>query len=196
MARRRGQSLTETKENKYDWERVKQHLETLPDIKARLGFLIEIRTEFEQEEGWWARLDTLDTPFSKKCDLEIQKLKQLLALEKNRAQRETEVGKCNPEFTTAKRNPEFTMEQTALAMHYLLRYTRAKCTNVEKARFISFLTGFSENTIRQFLSKVHTKKNDNPIAWEENMKLVKRQFEVLRQPEIIKMIDNDLNFED
>jgi hypothetical protein len=75
-------------------------------------------------------------------------------------------------------------------------YYKAKCSNINKARFISFLTGFSENTIRRFLSSVHTKKNDNPANWEKNMKLVKQQLELLGWPELVKMVDNDLDLEE
>lgn len=86
--------------------------------------------------------------------------------------------------------------QIALAMYYLLQYTKANCPNTKKAKFVSFLTGYSENTLRQQWSNIHSKKNEDGVSWENDMKVVRNYFQELGLTEIVKMIDNDLEFDD
>ena len=67
------------KENKYDFQKVKQHIETLTTVKDKILYLTEIKTDFLQNKSGWD-LDT-GTPFDRKCELEIKKLNEVLKLE-------------------------------------------------------------------------------------------------------------------
>ena len=67
------------KENKYDFQKVKQHIETLTTVKDKILYLTEIKTDFLQNKSSWD-LD-LGTPFDRKCELEIKKLNEVLKLE-------------------------------------------------------------------------------------------------------------------
>ena len=107
-------------EDRFEGE-VKPHLKTLPDKKAKIEYLLEVKTEYEQtafKPGELMDWDSGGEPsFAEKCELEIQKLKQQMALEKpirrqSDSQSETEATKRNPEFTTARQ---------VLAIHYLLK---------------------------------------------------------------------------
>ena len=66
--------------NNYDFEQVKKHLNTLPDTKAKINYLIEIKTEYLQnkDEFEW----DMGTTFDEKCQLEIDKIKHQLQLDK------------------------------------------------------------------------------------------------------------------
>ena len=64
-------------ENKYDFNKVKLHIDTLTTIKDKIEYLTEIKTDFQQNESTW-NLEFGLTPFDEKCKLEIKKLKDLL----------------------------------------------------------------------------------------------------------------------
>lgn len=67
------------KENKYDFQKVKQHIETLTTVKDKILYLTEIKTDFLQNKS--SRVLDLGTPFDRKCELEIKKLNEVLKLE-------------------------------------------------------------------------------------------------------------------
>ena len=66
------------KENKYDFQKVKQHIETLATVKDKIIYLTEMKTDFLQNKSGWD-LD-IGTPFDRKCELEIKKLNEVLKL--------------------------------------------------------------------------------------------------------------------
>lgn len=67
------------KENKYNFQKVKQHIETFATVKDKILYLTEIKTDFLQNESGWT-LD-LGTTFDRKCELEIKKLNEVIKLE-------------------------------------------------------------------------------------------------------------------
>jgi hypothetical protein len=168
---------------KYDWAKVKQHLLTLPDTKARIKYLIEVKTEFQQFDQWnwdWHG-------FARKCELEIEKLERQLTLEAPESP-VTSGGKSD------KRSKGGTQYQNLLALYYLLSYLKAENNNTKRAKFASFLTGYSEERFRQQWSKIHRKKDEDGVAWERDMKIVRDLFKELGLIEIVNQIDNDLIF--
>lgn len=70
----------EVSENKFHFDKVKKHLETLHDTKAKIKYLIEIKTDYQQKIDWEF---TTGKPFDEKCELEIKKLEELFKLEAN-----------------------------------------------------------------------------------------------------------------
>jgi hypothetical protein len=86
-----------------------------------------------------------------------------------------------------------TQYQNLLAIHYLLESLKAKDKKTKRAKFGEFLTGFSENTLRQSWSNIHRKADENGTAWEDDMKLVRRYFEELGLSDAVRLIDNDLS---
>jgi RteC protein len=61
-----------------DFSNVKKNLMRLSSTTEKIKYLIEIKTEFQQDSGL---LDFGDDNFLKKCNLEIDKLKELLEIE-------------------------------------------------------------------------------------------------------------------
>src|SRR5688572_4100467 len=60
---------------------VLKHIDKLPDIKKKLAYLIEEKTKWLQSSSDFWKLPG-DRDFADKCDLEINKYKQLAELEK------------------------------------------------------------------------------------------------------------------
>jgi hypothetical protein len=186
MAKHKGQARTKQQpkqENKFDTTKVKQHLETLPDDKSRVLYLDELKTEYEQEDTGWGGFEW-GISFPKWCELEIKRLERRMKLERSGSK----------SVSKEKRAKGGTHYQNLLALYYLLHYLRADDNATSKAKFASFLTGFSENTFRQQWSTVHWKKDKDGVAWEDDMKIVRSFFRELGLSEVVKLIDNDLNF--
>lgn len=64
-------------ETEYNWNKTIIHLETLPELKDRIVYLIEQKTRYKQESGW----DLEHPNFGEKCELEIKKLKALIEIQ-------------------------------------------------------------------------------------------------------------------
>jgi hypothetical protein len=96
------------------------------------------------------------------------------------------------QLSTEKRTKGGTRYQTILALHYFLQHTGANCHNTQKARFGSFLTGFSQNTLRQQWSNIHSKRNENGVEWQADMKIIRGHFEDLGFTDIVRQIDDEL----
>lgn len=197
MTRRKGQSQTRPQpahESKYDWVKVKQQLEALPDIHEQLRYLDEVKTEYEQNavRGGlmaWDFGGIYEASFGEKCDLEIRKLEREL-----KRQKDLGLLSAKNRNSKEKRAKGGTHYQNLLALYYLLHYLRADDNATSKAKFASFLTGFSEHTFRQQWSNVHWKKDKDGVSWEDDMKIVRNFFRELGLSEVVKLIDNDLHF--
>jgi hypothetical protein len=66
------------KVKEYDFEQVKEYLETLPETNDKIKYLIEVKTDYLQNRG--LELDW-GTSFDKQCELEILKIEKLSQLE-------------------------------------------------------------------------------------------------------------------
>ena|ERR1700687_3577011 len=82
--------------------------------------------------------------------------------------------------------------QNQLAIHYILRSLRANDNNTRKANLASFLTGFSEHTLRQQWSNIHSKKDENGVEWEADMRVIRGYFQDIGLADIVRQIDDDL----
>jgi len=75
------EQIKPTKANKtkteYNWNTTLKHLETLPELKDRVVYLIEQKTRYKQESGY----DWEHPNFGEKCELEIKKLKALIEIQ-------------------------------------------------------------------------------------------------------------------
>jgi hypothetical protein len=65
---------------KFDFSKVKIHIEALPDTKSRLQYLIDIQSAYSQQD---LVDDNLSQGFGKKCQLEINRLERRMALEES-----------------------------------------------------------------------------------------------------------------
>lgn len=184
---RKSQKEREEPRDRFDFAKVKQHLKTLPDAKAKIIYLLEEETEFKQTFSTDPMFDwpSGEPSFNEKCELEIQKLKQQMALEGlGRKQRDSQ-------SETIQRNPEFTTARQVLAVHYLLRYVKAQNVNkTEIARFIEFLTGKNYDSIYK---KVREPLKIKDSEAKKDLKFVRTHFLKLELSEIVRMIDEEMD---
>jgi len=68
--------IKQIEEAPYDFDNVKKHLETLPGTSEKIKYLYDIYVDHKQNR----RVYDDDNNFSKKCELEIEKLKELSKL--------------------------------------------------------------------------------------------------------------------
>jgi len=177
---------------RFDFGGLHKQLEQLPSIREKLKYIYELKTEFEQLHATtlcWLPGDCLNSDlrtkrFADYCDLEIQKLERIDALERRpqiEAQNEVEATKRNPEFTTARQ---------VLAIHYLLKCLEVR--NVDKtviARFIEFLTGKNYDSIYK---KVREPLKLKDTEVRKDLEFVKAYFMKLGLSEAVRMIDNEM----
>lgn len=176
--------LQPREENRFDFDRVKQHLETLPDIQDRIRYLIEIMVEFKQQDS----INQFPFDFEHKCNREIQKLRRLVDLdESNKLQTDIKAGAFEP--TT--RHAEFTTARQVLAIHYILEYCKViKGNNADVARFIEFLTG---KNYKNIYTRVCNPLGSRDKELNQDLRYVRDFFEKLGLTEIVKMINNEIN---
>lgn len=172
-----------TTKRKDAFAEILKHLETLPTEKERIAFLIQEKTKDEQSSfsNDWDKLLGEKT-LAEKCELEINKRKELLKLE----------GIQTAPKDNVKKHKDLTLDRATLALNYLLTHAKANCHNTEKAKFISFLTGYSEKQIAQKLSKLHKKEDENYIAYQRDLKIISQYFAKLGLTNITSQIENDL----
>lgn len=175
------------KENKYDFQKVKQHIETLTTVKDKILYLTEIKTDFLQNKSSWD-LD-LGTPFDRKCELEIKKLNEVLKLETA-----TSTPKAKPSLG------EFSNSQLVLIFYYFFKYSgiepRVNTDIAPIAKFLHLITGkeFSNTQSSDFykkLSKAPNHVSDKSLI--DDLNHIKPLFQKVELNEIVKMIDNEID---
>jgi len=171
------------KENKYDFQKVKQHIETLTTVKDKILYLTEIKTDFLQNKSSWD-LD-LGTPFDRKCELEIKKLNEVLKLEAH---------------TTTPRLGEYSNSQLVLIFYYFFKYSgiepRVNTDIAPIAKFLHLITGkeFSNIQSSDFykkLSKAPNHVSDKSLI--DDLNHIKPLFQKVELNEIVKMIDSEID---
>lgn len=66
----------------YDFQVVKNHIETLSSDKEKINYLIVQKADYLQNRKGWILEDPWETSFKEKCELEITKLKSLIQTDK------------------------------------------------------------------------------------------------------------------
>ncbi|GAB1418118.1 hypothetical protein MASR2M12_08830 [Bacteroidales bacterium] len=175
------------KENKYDFQKVKLHIETLTTVKDKILYLTDIKTDFLQNKSSWD-LD-LGTPFDRKCELEIKKLNEVLKLEAH-----TTTPKAKP------RLGEYSNSQLVLIFYYFFKYSgiepRVNTDIAPIAKFLHLITGkeFSNTQSSDFykkLSKAPNHVSDKSLI--DDLNHIKPLFQKVELNEIVKMIDNEID---
>lgn len=187
----------------FDFDSVKNHLKTLSDNKAKIIYLVEAKADYEQQRF---KYDFESPHFDRKCEIEIEKIKQLEQLEaipgqneiasKDDIQQKDKIG----EREVRQKALGLTQDRAVLAMSYLFLSAKTNCRNTEKAKFISFLTGFSETKIAQSFSRIEKQKLELEEKTEfskknsDDYEVVRKLFEILKLTEIQEQIDRDFGY--
>jgi hypothetical protein len=124
-------------EKKDKFQELLKYLETLPNSKDKIAYLVKEKTKAEQNQSGLNFSWGNELSFSEKCNLEIEKLKELMNLEESQ----------NDSKDGIKKHKDITLDRAVLAMSYLLDELKVKCQLSKKKEFIDFITPFSPNTI-------------------------------------------------
>lgn len=177
------------KKNKYDFQKVKQHIETLATVKDKILYLAEIKTDFLQDESSWGLDFFSNIPFDRKCELEIEKLNEALKLEAH--------------TTTPKAKPQlggYTNAQLVLIFYYFFKQNglepRKNIDISPLAKFIHLITGreFKAVTSSDFYKKLQTAPNfktDKELI--NDLEAIKPLFKIVQLNEVVKMIENEID---
>lgn len=154
-----------------DFEAVKERADEISNKADKITFLEKIKTDCKQDD------------FKEKCDAEIERLKQQIQIETSLKETTNDI----------KKHKDLTLDRAALFFNYLFTYAKANCHNTEKSKVISFLTSYSEKTIRQKLSNPHSKDNEKSfLTYKTDLEIVRKCFESLGLSEIVSQINRDL----
>lgn len=162
-----------------------EYIETLPSYNEKIAFLIKEKTKDEQNQDGFSLDWGTEVSFSKKCELEIKKLKDLKSLERKPTQ--------NQVLKEVAKHKELTIDRVIFLFNRLVP-SFTDCEATKKAEFISFLTGFDTETVRQRFSTIYKKDADKPQAFEKDMKIVCNYLKLLGLDDIVKQIRKDMDF--
>ncbi len=151
------------KENKYDFQKVKQHIETLTTVKDKILYLTEIKTDFLQNKSSWD-LD-LGTPFDRKCELEIKKLNEVLKLEAH-----TTTPKAKPIFKLSdKKGAKTDLIRVLNALYELRLFNKTDGQIPTKQEFIETMGEYLGVDLSKYHSNLSQALQNQPL--EVNMKV-------------------------
>lgn len=151
------------KENKYDFQKVKQHIETLTTVKDKILYLTEIKTDFLQNKSSWD-LD-LGTPFDRKCELEIKKLNEVLKLEAH-----TTTPKAKPIFKLSdKKGAKTDLIRVLNALYELRLFNKTDGQIPTKQEFIETMGEYLGVDLSKYHSNLSQALQNQPL--EVNLKV-------------------------
>jgi hypothetical protein len=181
-----------TSEQKDEFEEVLEHLETLEVYKEKIAYLIKKKAHYDQNKvGFTLDWGGDEPDFSGKCQIEIDKLKELHELEKS----------ANHIPDDLKKHKDLTLDRSVLFVEYILRHLKTSCKNTDKAKAISFLTGYSEQKIAQSFSRLEKEKSEIKEKTEisdkilKDSNIVRKYLQILGLEEIEKEMNKDLELD-
>jgi hypothetical protein len=172
-------------ETEYNWNKTIIHLETLPELKDKIVYLLTQKTRYKQESGY----DFEHPNFGEKCELEISKINNLLSLEQLATQ-----PKAKPQLEG------YTNSQLVLIFYYFFKQNglepRVSIDISPLAKFIHLITGreFKAVTSSDFYKKLQTVPNfktDKELI--NDLEAIKPLFKKVQLIEVVKMIENEID---
>jgi len=161
------------KENKYDFQKVKQHIETLATVKDKILYLTEIKTDFLQNKSGWD-LD-IGTPFDRKCELEIKKLNEILKLEAH-----TTTPKAKPVFKLSeKKGAKTDLIRVLNALYELRMFNKTDGQIPTKQEFIETMGEYLGVDLSKYHSNLSQALQNQPL--EVNLKVFEEMKEATQK---------------
>ena len=161
------------KENKYDFQKVKQHIETLTTVKDKILYLTEIKTDFVQNKSGWD-LD-IGTPFDRKCELEIKKLNEVLRLEAH-----TTTPKAKPVFKLSdKKGAKTDLIRVLNALYELRLFNKTDGQIPTKQEFIETMGEYLGVDLSKYHSNLSQALQNQPL--EVNLKVFEEMKEATQK---------------
>jgi len=91
------------------------------------------------------------------------------------------------------KDKNLTLDRGVLFLDYLFNYAKTSSFKTEKAKAISFLTGYDCEGVRQRLSTIYTDKKKNLKSFKKDLRIVRNLFNRLGLSEIVRQIDEELD---
>jgi len=160
------------KENKYDFQKVKQHIETLTTVKDKILYLIEIKNDFLQNKNWWDLY--IEAPFDRKCELEIKKLNEVLKLETH-----TTTPKAKPVFKLSdKKGAKTDLIRVLNALYELRLFNKTDGQIPTKQEFIETMGEYLGVDLSNYHSNLSQALQNQPL--EVNLKVFQEMIEATK----------------
>lgn len=184
----------------YDFEEIKEYLETLPDPKEKIKFLVEIKTQYNQnlvDLNLWEEEDE-ESKFILMCEMEISKIKELLSLEQLQTQIPLEQLSTPPD--TKFQLGRYTNSQIVLIFYYFFKHSRLEPrVNIDIAPIAKFihliigkeLTSITNSDFYKKLQAAPNFKTDKELI--NDLEAIKPLFKKVLLNEIVKMIENEID---
>lgn len=173
-------SLNRTNEefHSYNIFSLQSHLQTFPDTKAKIEYLIKLKADLQQLPP-----PDCEPFFIQQLGIEIEKLRQLLDLERE-----------SPDQPESDENERVRgLRPKLLALCYLLEQLGVERNNERWSPFLAYLIGSkSPEHIRQSLSKRYQPETTNHKTWKANMLQLRQYFSDIGLQEIVKNIDSEI----
>lgn len=121
----------EFREFYFGWQHISEQLARLSDNRARLEFLLNLKSEFDLLDETAQKKINESADFSRRYAAEIERIEKLFMLEKS----------GNKEHDEKTKNLELTAMQQVLAIRYFLKFIRVESDKTLIARFLAVLNG-------------------------------------------------------
>jgi len=152
------------KENKYDFQKVKKHIETLTTVKDKILYL----------SGCWWEIET-GTPFDHKCELEIRKLNEVLVLEAH-----TTTPKAKPVFKLSeKKGAKTDLIRVLSALYEIRLFNKTDGQIPTKQEFMETMGKYLGVDLSKYHSNLSQALQNQPI--EVNLKVFEEMKEVIQK---------------
>lgn len=174
-------------EDRYNFDEVKKHIETLQSDKEKITYLIDIKAEYNQNRNIFHF--SPEVPFGRKCDLEIERIKELANIADNKKNviQKSDLAK-------------YSNSQIVLIFFYFFKFTgiepRVTTDIAPIAKFLHLITSknFSKTPNSDFYKKLSQAPNHvGNKQLLKDLKLIKPLFADVELNEIVKMIDNEID---
>lgn len=152
----------EKTENTYDFSKVKKHLQTITNNKDKVNYLIEIKTDYLQNQNSWKLNDSWEIPFDQKCDLEIDKLKSFLKTTEPRHSTTTNV--------QSKLNWQGTQTEFIELIKALIQNENIKGTQTEIIKTLSGVFNIEIKNPNKIITDIKNRNNGSETLFLDKLK--------------------------
>lgn len=180
-----------------------EHLESLPTTREKIAHLVMEKTKYEQNKSGLDFNFNNEKTFAEKCQLEINKLKEIMKLEMPTKGKTNNIEKDN----------DLNIEVATLFLNYLLDFAKeksrenlafknkTKLSDATKNKITAFLTPYAEKQIKKLppifkktLAEIAENGENSGIKdkFFQDMQVVRKYFEMVGLSEITSKIDADL----
>ena len=173
--------------NGYDLTDDQKKVKELADMFDKSHFVLEELLEIVSKKALEAeRNEPLATDLRRREPVENTTIENTLSDETNSQEK---IGQRE----ARQKKSGLTLDRAIFLLTHLLSDFQ-NCDATKKAEFITALTGYNYETVRQRFSTINNKHLDKSKAFNNDMKFVIKHLDLLGFNEVVKELKNDINF--